>query len=49
MPISRDTLIKALHSCSRTDAQNSGCDACPLEYCGEDCNNLCKEAAVVLE
>ena len=35
MPINRDTLIKALHCCSRTDAKASGCDACPLEYCGE--------------
>lgn len=49
MPINRDTLIKALHCCSRTDAKASGCDACPLEYCGEDCNNLCEEAAVALE
>ena len=43
MPINRDTLIKALHCCSRTDAKASGCDACPLEYCGEDCNNLLKK------
>lgn len=49
MPINRDTLIKALHCCSRTDAKASGCDACPLECCGEDCNNLCEEAAVALE
>ena len=42
-------LIEALHCCSRTDALSLGCDACPLEYCGNECNNLCDTAATALE
>lgn len=42
-------LIEALHCCSRIDALSLGCDACPLEYCGEECNKLCDTAATALE
>ena len=41
--------VMALKCCSRTDAHSSGCDSCPYEYCGTDCNNLCKVAADLIE
>ena len=42
-------LVKALRCCSKIDARNNGCDSCPYEYCGEDCQNLCGYAADAIE
>ena len=42
-------LIKALRCCSKIDARNNGCDSCPYEYCGDDCQNLCGYAADAIE
>jgi len=42
-------LVKALRCCSKIDARNNGCDSCPYEYCGEDCQNLCGYAANTIE
>ena len=36
-----DKLIHCLKCCARVDAQNVGCDDCGLEYCGEECQQLC--------
>ena len=41
--------VKALRCCSKIDARNNGCDSCPYEYCGEDCQNLCGNAADAIE
>ena len=42
-------LVKALRCCAQFDAQNNGCDSCPYEYCGEDCQKLCGYAADGIE
>ena len=42
-------LVKALRCCSKIDARNNGCDSCPYEYCGDDCQNLCGYAADAIE
>lgn len=42
-------LVKALQCCSKIDARNNGCDSCPYEYCGDDCQNLCGCAADAIE
>ncbi len=42
-------LVKALRCCSKIDARNNGCDSCPYEYCGDDCQNLCGCAADAIE
>ena len=42
-------LVKALRCCSQIDARNNGCDSCPYEYCGDDCQNLCGCAADAIE
>ena len=42
-------LIEALRCCSKIDARNNGCDSCPYEYCGDDCQNLCGYAADAIE
>lgn len=42
-------LVTALRCCSTIDALNNGCDSCPYEYCGEDCQNLCGYAADAIE
>lgn len=42
-------LIKALRCCSKIDARDNGCDSCPYEYCGDDCQNLCGCAADAIE
>lgn len=44
-----EELVKALRCCSKIDARNNGCDSCPYEYCGEDCQNLCGCAADAIE
>lgn len=44
-----DKIVNSLKCCSRTDAHSIGCDSCPYEYCGDDCNNLCKNAAKLIE
>ena len=41
-------LIHCLKCCARVDAQNVGCDDCGLEYCGEECQQLCGTAASAL-
>ena len=41
--------VKALRCCSKIDARNNGCDSCPYEYCGDDCQNLCGYAADAIE
>lgn len=33
----------------RVDAQCNGCDGCPFEYCGPECDLLCKNAATLIE
>ena len=43
-----DKLIHCLKCCARVDAQNVGCDDCGLEYCGEECQQLCGTAATAL-
>ena len=43
-----DKLIHCLKCCARVDAQNEGCDDCDLEYCGEECQQLCGTAATAL-
>ena len=43
-----DKLIHCLKCCARVDAQNVGCDDCGLEYCGEECQQLCDTAATAL-
>ena len=43
-----DKLIHCLKCCARVDAQNEGCDDCDLEYCGEECQQLCGTAADAL-
>ena len=42
-------LVNALRCCSTIDAQNNGCDSCPYEYCGENCQKLCAYAAGAIE
>ena len=42
-------LVKALRCCSKIDARNNGCDSCPYEYCGDDCQNLCGRSADAIE
>ena len=44
-----DKLIHCLKYCARVDAQNVGCDDCGLEYCGEECQQLCGTAAAAIE
>lgn len=44
-----DKLIHCLKCCARVDAQNVGCDDCGLEYCGEECQQLCGTAATAIE
>ena len=44
-----DKLIHYLKCCARVDAQNTGCDDCDLEYCGEECQQLCRTAATAIE
>ena len=44
-----DKLIHCLKCCARVDAQNTGCDDCGLEYCGEECQQLCGTAATAIE
>ena len=44
-----DKLIHCLKCCARVDAQNEGCDDCDLEYCGEECQQLCGTAATAIE
>ena len=44
-----DKLIHCLKCCARVDAQNTGCDDCDLEYCGEECQQLCGTAATSFE
>ena len=44
-----DKLIHCLKCCARVDAQNTGCDDCELEYCGEECQQLCGTAATAIE
>jgi hypothetical protein len=44
-----EELVKALRCCSKIDARNNGCDSCPYEYCGDDCQNLCGCAADAIE
>ena len=43
-----DKLIHCLKCCARVDAQNIGCDDCGLEYCGEECQQLCGTAATAI-
>ena len=43
-----DKLIHCLKCCARVDAQNVGCDDCGLEYCGEECQQLCGTAATAI-
>ena len=43
-----DKLIHCLKCCARVDAQNEGCDDCDLEYCGEECQQLCGTATTAL-
>ena len=43
-----EKLIHCLKCCARVDAQNIGCDDCGLEYCGEECQQLCGTAATAL-
>ena len=44
-----DKLIHCLKCCARVGAQNEGCNDCGLEYCGEECQQLCGTAATALE
>lgn len=44
-----DKLIQALRCCARVDAKVNGCDDCPLEYCGTECEGLCGAAADAME
>lgn len=44
-----DEIVRALKCCSRVDAQCNGCDGCPFEYCGPECDLLCKNAATLIE
>ena len=43
-----EKLIHCLQCCARVDAHNIGCDDCGLEYCGEECQQLCGTAATAL-
>ena len=48
-PKTVDEIVKALKCCSRVDAQCIGCNDCPFEYCGPECNALCKNAHDLIE
>ena len=47
--MTHDEIVRALKCCSRVDAQCNGCDGCPFEYCGPECDLLCKNAATLIE
>ena len=44
-----DKLIHCLKCCARVDAKSVSCDDCGLEYCGEECQQLCGTAATAIE
>lgn len=43
------TLVFALRCCSSLDPSELGCDVCPLEYLGKECQKLCVMAADVID
>lgn len=40
-------IVRALKCCGTVDVQ--GCDKCPFEYCGPECDALCGNAADCIE